>query len=57
VKSGRALVLRGLRAALFAFLAIEGFYFGVSLGGLAAAAGAFVIFTRFIRPRVPNVSE
>jgi hypothetical protein len=55
--TGRASVWRGLRAALFAFLAIEAFYFGVSLGGLAAAAGAFVIFTRFIRPRVPKTPE
>ena len=55
--TGRATAWRGLRAALFAFLAIEVFYFGVSIGGLAAAAGAFVIFTRFIRPRIPKTSE
>jgi hypothetical protein len=54
--TGRAAVLRGLRAALFAFLAIEAFYFGVSIGGLAAA-GAYVIFTRFIRPRGPKTSQ
>jgi hypothetical protein len=45
--------VRALRAALFAFLAIEAFYVGVSVGGLAAAAGAFIIFTRFIMPRRP----
>jgi len=44
-------LLRGLRAALFAFLAVEAFYWGVSIGGLAAAVGAYMIFTRFIRPR------
>ena len=27
------------------------------LSGVAAAAGAFVIFTRFIRPRLPKASE
>jgi hypothetical protein len=45
--------LRSLRAALFAFLLIETFYWGLSIGGLAAAVGAYMIFTRFIRPRGP----
>lgn len=47
-------LMRALRATLFAFLVIEAFYFGVSLGGLAAAVGAYLIYTRFIRPRVPT---
>lgn len=52
--TGHAHLLRGLRAALFAFLAIEAFYWGVSIGGIAAAVGAYMIFTRFIRPRKPS---
>ena len=44
-------LFRILRAALFAFLVIEAFYWGVSVGGAAAAIGAYVIFTRFIRPK------
>ncbi len=51
VDAGGRLLLRVLRCALFAFLAIVALYFGVTLGGLAAAAGAVVIYTRFIRPR------
>src|SRR5262244_1141373 len=43
--------LRGLRAALFAFLVVEVFYWGISLGGIAAAVGAIVVYTRLIRPR------
>ena len=50
IDSAGAPFVRVLRAALFSFLAIEAFYFGISIGGLAAAAGAFVIFTRFIAP-------
>ena len=53
IESPGAPLVRALRAALFAFLAIEAFYFGISIGVLAAAAGAFVIFTRFILPRRP----
>ncbi|HEV8117486.1 MAG TPA: hypothetical protein VGQ32_03115 [Thermoanaerobaculia bacterium] len=49
--------LRGLRAALFAFLVVEAFYWGISLGGIAAAAGAIAVFTRLIRPRSRTVPE
>ena len=55
--AGRSRLFRGLRAALFAFLVIEAFYWGVSIGGVAAAVGAFMIFTRFIQPRKPGVPE
>ena len=49
--SGAQGPLRGLRAALFAFLVVEAFYWGISLGGIAAAAGAIAVYSRLIRPR------
>ena len=55
--AGPSRLFRGLRAALFAFLVIEAFYWGVSIGGVAAAVGAYMIFTRFIRPGKPGVPE
>ena len=49
--SGAAGALRGFRAALFAFLVLEAFYWGVSPGGIAAGAGAVLVFTRLVRPK------
>ena len=49
--TGRGRLFRVLRSALFAFLVIEAFYWGVSIGGAAAAIGAYAIYTRFIRPK------
>ncbi len=48
---------RVLRAALFAFLVTEAFYWGFRIGGAAAAIGAYMIFTRFIRPQRPAAPE
>src|SRR5262245_36506865 len=43
--------LRWLRAALFAFLVVQAFYWGITIGGIASAVGAIAIYTRVIRPR------
>ena len=49
--TGRGGLFRILRAALFSFLVIEAFYWGVSIGGAAAAIGAYAIYTRVVRPK------
>lgn len=48
---------RWFRATLFAFLVVEAFYWGISLGGIAAGVGAVAVYTRLIRPRPRAASD